>query len=83
MYVEKFDVKAYVQKQGLVQVQDRERIETLVIQALQCSPQAVEDYKKGNEKALHFIVGLVMRETKGTAKPQLVNEILREQVEKV
>lgn len=83
LYDEKFDVEKYINDNGLIQVQDTSLIEELVRKALTQAPKAVEDYKSGNDKSLNFIVGIVMRETKGTAKPQLVNEILKKEVEKL
>lgn len=80
LWEEKFDVENYVKENNLIQVQDTSLIEDLVVKALKEAPKAVEDYKDGNTKALNFIVGIVMRETKGTAKPQLVNKILMEKV---
>ncbi len=82
LYEKKFDVEKYVEKEGLMQVQDTGLIEELVRKALKEAPKAVEDYKEGNTKSLNFIVGIVMRETKGTAKPQVVNEILMKEVKK-
>ena len=76
LWEEKFDVEKYVKENNLEQVQDDSLIENLVKKALDEAPKAVEDYKSGNTKALNFIVGIVMRETKGTAKPQLVNQIM-------
>ncbi|MFP4401984.1 MAG: Asp-tRNA(Asn)/Glu-tRNA(Gln) amidotransferase subunit GatB [Candidatus Nanoarchaeia archaeon] len=83
LYEKKFNVKEYVEKNNLKQVQDTSIIVELVQQALKDAPKAVEDYRAGNTKSLNFIVGIVMKETKGTAKPQLVNKILLEEVEKV
>ncbi len=80
LWNEKFDVKSYVKENGLEQVQDDSLIEKLVISALKNSPKAVEDHKNGNSKALNFVVGIVMKETKGTAKPQIVNKILQNRV---
>lgn len=76
LYEEKFDVEKYIYDNGLVQVQDTGLIEELVRKALSENSKAIEDFKSGNSKSLNFIVGVVMRETKGTAKPQVVNEIL-------
>lgn len=83
LYAEKFDVKQYIEKNNLKQVQDTSIIVELVQKALSDAPKAVEDYKGGNTKSLNFIVGLVMKETKGTANPQMVNKILLEEVEKL
>jgi len=79
----KFDVEKYVKENNLMQVQDTGLIEELVKKALSEAPKAVEDYKNGNTKSLNFIVGIVMRETKGTAKPQIVNKVMLEEVKKL
>jgi aspartyl-tRNA(Asn)/glutamyl-tRNA(Gln) amidotransferase subunit B len=76
LYAEKFDVEEYIKDNNLAQVQDTGLIENLIKRALEENPKAVEDHKSGNTKSLNFIVGVVMRETKGTAKPLIVNEIL-------
>ncbi len=83
LWEKKFDVKNYVKENNLEQVQDSSLIEKLVKKALEEAPKAVEDYKSGNNKALNFIVGIVMRETNGTAKPQLVNQIIFREVKKL
>lgn len=54
-----------------------------VKQAIANNPKSVEDYKNGKDKAFGFLVGQVMKITKGKANPQLVNEILREELEKI
>ena len=46
-------------------------------EAISENPKAVEDYKNGNEKALNFVVGQVMRKSKGKATPKEVNEIIK------
>lgn len=76
LYDEKFDVEKYINDNNLIQVQDTGLIEELVRKALADAPKAVEDYKNGNTKSLNFVVGIVMRESKGTAKPQVVNETM-------
>lgn len=83
LYDEKLDVEKYVKDNNLLQVHDTKLIETLVEKALKDAPKAVADFKAGNEKALNFVVGIVMRESKGTAKPDTVNKILIEKVKKL
>ncbi|MCH8519379.1 MAG: Asp-tRNA(Asn)/Glu-tRNA(Gln) amidotransferase subunit GatB [Nanoarchaeota archaeon] len=83
LYDKKINVEEYIEKNNLKQVQDTSIIVELVQKALKSAPKAVEDYKEGNTKSLNFIVGLVMRETKGTANPQIVNKILLEEVQKL
>ena len=72
-----FDVDSYVRKEKLSAVSDTATLEKYCKEAIAESGKAVEDYKAGNEKALNFIVGIVMRRSKGKATPQQVNEILK------
>jgi len=77
MLIEKpFSPKEYVEKHGLKMISSSQEIEKLCKEAIEANPKAVEDYKTGNEKALHFIAGYVMKLTKGKAKPQEVYKIL-------
>ncbi len=72
-----FDVEEYVTKNNLLAVSDKTRIEELCREAVIENKEAVDDYKSGNEKALHFVVGAVMKKSKGKAKPQEVNKVLK------
>ena len=71
------DVDAYVAEHGLEQVSDTGLVQTVVEKVLSANPKSVEDYKAGKEKAFGFLVGQTMRELKGQASPQVVNETLR------
>jgi len=71
-----FDVNEYVKKEKLEAVSDIEELERYCKEAIEENPQAVEDFKKGEAKALNFIVGKVMAKTKGKATPKEVNEII-------
>jgi len=71
-----FDVNGYVKKQNLEAVSDTNIIEKFCKEAIKENPKAVEDFKSGTEKALQFIIGQVMRKSKGKATPKEVNEIL-------
>jgi len=70
------DADDIITQQGLSQISDTEAIEAEVIAAINSNKQAVADYKAGKTPALKFIVGQVMRATKGRANPQVVNELL-------
>jgi aspartyl-tRNA(Asn)/glutamyl-tRNA(Gln) amidotransferase subunit B len=72
-----FDVDEYIKKEDLGAVSDTKEIEKYCKEAISENAQAVEDYKRGNEKALNFVVGQVMRKTKGKASPREVNEIIK------
>ncbi|MBD8499380.1 Asp-tRNA(Asn)/Glu-tRNA(Gln) amidotransferase subunit GatB [Paenibacillus arenosi] len=65
-----------VEEKGLVQISDEGAIRGIVEQIVAANPQSVEDYRAGKERAIGFLVGQVMRETKGKANPTLVNELL-------
>ena len=71
-----FDVNEYVKKEKLEAVSDVSELEKYCKEAIAENPKAVEDYKKGEAKALNFIVGSVMKKTKGRATPKEVNEII-------
>ena len=71
-----FDVKEHVKKEKLEAVSDIEELEKYCKEAIKENPKAVEDYKKGEKKALNYIVGKVMQKTKGKATPKEVNEII-------
>lgn len=77
LIIKPFDVNEYVEKEGLEAVSDVGELEKYCKEAIAENPKAVEDYKKGEKKALNFIVGQVMRKTKGKATPKEVNEIIR------
>ncbi len=67
-----------VEEQGLVQISDEGAILAVVEQIVAGNPQSVADYKAGKEKAVGFLVGQVMKETKGKANPGLVNKLIIE-----
>ena len=71
------DVDAYVAQHGLEQVSDCHLVRSVAQQVLAANPKSVADYKAGKEKAFGFLVGQTMRELKGQASPQVVNEMLR------
>lgn len=63
-------------------VGDLSTIEPLVDQVLAENPQSVADFKAGRDKAFAFLVGAVMKLTRGKASPQIVNDLLRKKIEK-
>lgn len=69
-----------VKEKGLSQISDEKEISAVVEKVISENPQAVEDLREGKEKALGFLVGQVMRLTRGKANPQLVNKIIREKL---
>jgi len=68
--------KAIVEAKGLVQISDTGELEAIIQKVLDENPGPVSDFKNGKNKAKGFLVGQVMRASKGKANPKLVNEIL-------
>jgi aspartyl-tRNA(Asn)/glutamyl-tRNA(Gln) amidotransferase subunit B len=74
------DPKTVVEEKKLAQISDEGLIEEVIIKIISSNPDAIEDYKKGKKNALTFLVGQVMKETKGKANPKIVNEMLVKKV---
>lgn len=74
------DASVIVKEQGLVQISDTGAIEAVVDQVIAANPQSVADFKAGKDRAIGFLVGQVMKETKGRANPEMVNKLLRERM---
>ena len=72
----------FIKKKGVKQVSDKSEIEALIKSVLQKNVEMVNDYKKGKDKLFGFFVGQVMKESKGKANPQLVNQVLKELLSK-
>ena len=68
--------KEIVREKGLSQITDTSEIEAIVMQVVEEHPGPAQDYRDGKKKAIGFLVGQVMRATRGKANPQLVNQIL-------
>ena len=68
--------KEIVAEKGLAQITDTSEIEAIVLQVVEENPGPAQDYRDGTKKAIGFLVGQVMRATRGKANPQLVNQIL-------
>ena len=69
-----------IEKKGLVQITDDSEIENIVNQVIENNPSQVKDYLDGKSQLLGYFVGQIMKETKGKANPQKVNEILKKKL---
>lgn len=74
------DAKDIIEEEGMRQVNDVEVIEHIAQRVVDDNPQIVETIRQGKVSALQFLVGLVMKESKGSANPQTVMEILKQKV---
>ena len=75
------DPVEYVEAHGLRIVQDTGALGEAIREVLAANPQSVADYRGGKKKAMGFLVGQVMKETKGKADPGMVNQMLLEELE--
>ncbi|MBT7943914.1 MAG: Asp-tRNA(Asn)/Glu-tRNA(Gln) amidotransferase GatCAB subunit B, partial [Alphaproteobacteria bacterium] len=71
---------AIVEEKGLKQITDTGAIEAAVDTVVADNPDQVADFKGGNEKAIGWFVGQVMKATGGKANPKMVNELLRKKL---
>ena len=68
---------------GMVQITDAGTIRIAVETAIAENPQPVDDYLKGKETAIRFLVGQVMKATRGKANPRLVDELLKDKLNRM
>jgi aspartyl-tRNA(Asn)/glutamyl-tRNA(Gln) amidotransferase subunit B len=74
------DIAAYAESQGFLQVSDEGEIAKIVSQVISENAKAAEDVKKGETKATQFLVGQVMKLSKGKANPQVAQELIKKQL---
>ncbi|WP_046175761.1 Asp-tRNA(Asn)/Glu-tRNA(Gln) amidotransferase subunit GatB [Domibacillus indicus] len=76
------DAEAIVKEKGLVQISDESALLKFVNDALDANPQSIADFKEGKKKAIGFLVGQIMKASKGQANPQAINKLLAEEIQK-
>ncbi len=76
------DPEQIVKDKGLVQISDEGALVKVITEILDANPQSIEDFKGGKSKAVGFLVGQVMKATKGQANPPLVNKLLVQELNK-
>ncbi|MEX0869894.1 MAG: Asp-tRNA(Asn)/Glu-tRNA(Gln) amidotransferase subunit GatB [Candidatus Spechtbacterales bacterium] len=69
-----------IEEKGLAQVSDEGEVEKIIDEVINDNEKAVEDYKKGEENALKFLVGQVMARSKGSANPQVATELFKKKL---
>ncbi len=76
MFITGNEPEAIVKEKGLGQISGEDVIEKIIIDILQANPQSVEDFKNGKLQAVGYLMGQVMKATKGQANPQMAKEML-------
>ncbi len=77
------DPEVIVKEEGLEVVSDEGALVAVVQKILENNSKSVSDYKEGKKKAMGFLVGQAMKETKGKADPQAINRIFKEELDKL
>ncbi len=72
------DLAVLIKKQEANKISDPSKLEPIISQVIQANPKVVTDYQSGKENALGFLVGQVMKQTRGQADPALVNQLLKQ-----
>ena len=73
---------AIIEEKGLKQVTDTGAIAAMITQVLDANPKSIEDYRNGKDRAIGFLVGQVMKLSKGQANPKTTNQMIREELER-
>ena len=76
------DPEEIIKEKGWIQISDEGAIKEVVLKVLSENPQSIADYKAGKDKALGFLVGQAMKQTKGKANPQMLNKMFIEELKK-
>ena len=76
------DPEEIIKEKGWIQISDEGAIKEVVMKVLEANPQSIADYKAGKDRALGFLVGQAMKETKGKANPKMLNEMFLEELKK-
>ena len=76
------DPELMIKEKGWIQISDEGAIREVVLKIIEANPQSVADYKGGKDRAIGFLVGQAMKETKGKANPGMLNKMFVEELNK-
>ncbi len=77
------DPEAVVKEKGLIQVTDEGELAAIALELVQAHPKVQEDWRSGKAAAAQFLVGQMMKATRGKANPQIANKLIREKLTEV
>jgi aspartyl-tRNA(Asn)/glutamyl-tRNA(Gln) amidotransferase subunit B len=75
--------EAIVTRRGLTQISDEDELLAIVRQAVEANPKPVQQYLDGKPQVLGFLIGQVMRATRGQANPQVAARLLRDELDRI
>lgn len=76
------DPKKVVEEKGMKQMSDASELLAMINTVLDNNPQSIEDFKNGKDRAVGFLVGQVMKASKGQANPAMTNKLIQEELKK-
>ena len=71
---------AWVKAKGLIQLSDPDQLNPIIKSIVDDNSQSVEDFKNGKDRAVGFLIGQIMKQTKGQANPKVVNQLLMKEL---
>jgi aspartyl-tRNA(Asn)/glutamyl-tRNA(Gln) amidotransferase subunit B len=77
------DASQIVKESGITQITDENELFEVIDNVIKENPKSVDDFNEGKEKALNFLIGQVMRYTKGRAKPDFVFKAIKQRIKKI
>jgi len=77
MFIEGVDVDVAMRSGQMTQIDDTKKIENVINKIIKNNPKVVNDYKNGKTNAIAFLIGLIMKETKGRANVEILKDILQ------
>ena len=75
------DPSEIIRDKNMLQVKDSSELEAIIKKIIEANPKPVDDYKKGAQNSLQFLMGQVMKETKGRANPKMVQDLIQKFIE--
>ena len=75
-------IKKIIKEQGIENITNDDQIRNVIVEIIKNNAESVQDYKNGHDRAIKFLMGQLMKETKGKANPRIANEILLEELNK-
>lgn len=74
-------IETIMKDEGIENITDDKEIREVIKKIIENNPESVEDYKNGHDRAIKYLMGQVMKETKGKANPKMANDILVEELQ--
>ena len=75
-------IKEIIEEKGIKNITDNTQITEMITKVLKENPDSVKDYKEGKDRAIKYLMGQVMKESKGTLNPKMAMDILKEELNK-